>query len=116
MHKGYKYRLRPTVKQAKKLTDWVGACRFIYNVGLEHRQINYVQNKRSVNYSEQQDALPEAKRLDGFEWLKEVPSQSLQFSLRNLDTAYKNFYKGIAKFPQFKRKGKTNEAFCNKHY
>ena len=45
------------------------------------------------------------KRDPELSWLKEVPSQSLQMALRNLDKAFKNFFKGIAKYPQAKKKG-----------
>jgi putative transposase len=37
-----------------------------------------------------------------------VNSQSLQFALRCLDTAYVNFFRGNAKFPRFKSKKKKN--------
>src|SRR5690606_28302106 len=37
-------------------------------------------------------------------WLKEVNSQSLQFSLRTLDVAFTNFFEGQTKFPRFKSK------------
>jgi putative transposase len=39
-----------------------------------------------------------------FVWLKEVNSQSLQSSLRNLDTAYNKFFRKQTKFPRFKSK------------
>ena len=35
-------------------------------------------------------------------------SQSLQFALRCLDTAYVNFFRGNAKFPRFKSRKKKN--------
>lgn len=38
-------------------------------------------------------------------WLKECHSQVLLCSLKNLDTAYNNFFKGFDKHPQFKKKG-----------
>jgi len=41
-------------------------------------------------------------------WIKEINSQSLQFALRCLETAYVNFYRGYAKFPRFKSKKKKN--------
>jgi putative transposase len=87
------------------LTRWVGACRFVYNCGLLHRSISYQQWQKSVSYFDQQNALPEAKSDPELSWLKEVPSQSLQMSLRNLDTAFKNFFRGIGKYPQAKKKG-----------
>lgn len=37
-------------------------------------------------------------------WLKECHSQVLLCALKNLDTAYNNFYRGNNKYPQFKKK------------
>ena len=44
------------------------------------------------------------KKQEDFAWLKEINSQTLQFSLRCLETAYTNFFSGRAKFPRFKVK------------
>jgi putative transposase len=41
-------------------------------------------------------------------WLKEVNSQTLQFALRSLDTAYVNFFRGNAQFPKFKSRKHKN--------
>ena len=103
--KAYKYKLLPTKNQEKILSSWAGMCRFVYNAGLEHRILLWSQYKKSINYYTQQNALPEAKKTEGLEWLKKIPSQSLQYSLRNLDTAFKNFFEGRASFPQYKKKG-----------
>jgi putative transposase len=70
-----------------------------------HRSINYHQWQKSISYYDQQDSLPEAKSDPELSWLKEVPSQSLQMTLRNLDTAFKNFFRGTGKYPQAKKKG-----------
>lgn len=40
--------------------------------------------------------------------MKEVNSQSLQFALRSLDTAFLNFFRGKAQFPKFKSKKHKN--------
>ena len=51
------------------------------------------------------------KKQEEYSWLKEVNSQSIQATLRNLDTAYRNFFSKKAKFPNFKcKKGKN--SFC----
>jgi putative transposase len=84
---------------------WMGACRFVFNCGLIHRSVNYQQWKKSVSYFDQQNALPEAKKDPELNWLKEVPSQSLQMALRNLDTGFKNFFQGTGKYPRAKKKG-----------
>ena len=43
-------------------------------------------------------------------WLKELPSQSLQQVLKDLDRAYQNFFSKRAAFPNFKKKGQR-ESF-----
>ena len=45
-----------------------------------------------------------------YEWLKEVDSVALQSSVKNLDTAYINFFKKKAEYPRFKSK-KTASLF-----
>jgi putative transposase len=63
------------------------------------------QWRKSVSYFDQHNMLPEAKNDPELTWLKEVPSQSLQLALRNLDTAFKNFFRGTGKYPRAKKKG-----------
>ena len=48
------------------------------------------------------------KKKSDTEWLKEVNSQTLQFALRSLDTAFLNFFRGNAQFPKFKSKKHKN--------
>ena len=48
--------------------------------------------------------MAELKRLPEFEWLRDADSQALQQSLKDLDRAYENFFKGRAEYPNFKRK------------
>lgn len=40
--------------------------------------------------------------------MKEINSQTLQHTLRHLETAYINFFRGNAKFPNFKSKKSRN--------
>ncbi|MDR1498787.1 MAG: hypothetical protein LBS34_00675 [Rickettsiales bacterium] len=42
--------------------------------------------------------------MEEYNWLKECDSQSLQSTLKYLDTAYRMFFKKIARFPNFKSK------------
>jgi len=46
--------------------------------------------------------LPDLKK--EFDYIKECPSQILQHSLINLDTAYQNFFKGRGRFPKYKNR------------
>ncbi len=108
--KGYKYRLRPSRKQTIKLVSWMGACGFIYNKGLEERIEYYNKTGKGLSYTDQQNKLPELKKQEGLEWLKNVPSQGLQYSLRNLDRAFTNFFRGNAEYPDFKKKHKSTDS------
>ena len=51
------------------------------------------------------------------EWLSEVNSQSLQSALRNLDTAYTNFFRNTkaVDFPRFKSRKDRQSFLCPQH-
>ena len=102
MLKSYKYRIYPTQEQKELMQKIFGQVRFVYNLGLETKIINYMGNKKNIDMF---DLVKQIKDLKDNEcsWLKESPSQSLQMSLRNLDNAYTNFFKGKG-FPKFKNK------------
>lgn len=106
----YKFRLRPSKSQARQLNRWMGTCRFVYNSALEERTAAYEKTGKSLSYIDQQNELPECKKTKGLEWLKEVPSQSLQMALRHLDRAYTNFFEKRASFPKKKKKGRCTDA------
>ena len=46
-------------------------------------------------------------------WLKEIDSKSLQQTLRDLDSAYQNFFSGRGKYPNFKKKQDKNSYRTN---
>lgn len=64
----------------------------------------YAETDKGLSYSDNSTALTQLKKQPEFEWLNNVNSQSLQQALRNLDTAYKNFFNKRAGFPKFKKK------------
>ncbi len=98
----YRFRLYPTKSQKVLLSKHFGSVRFLYNHFLNERKTAYLKDKTSSNYFADAAKLTELKK--DLIWLKEVGSQSLQFSLKCLDGAYNNFFKGLGKFPVFKSK------------
>ena len=102
--KTYRYRLYPNKKQEQTLAKYFGSVRFIYNHFLAERKQQYDETGKSDNYYAQAKNLTELKKQQEYCWLKEINSQTLQFTLRNLETAYTNFFRGKAKFPRFKAK------------
>jgi putative transposase len=104
MLKAYKYKLKPNDEQKVLLNKHLGSIRFVYNFFLNERKKEYEDNKNTINYYDNAKALTELKKREEYSWLNEINSQSLQDGLKNLETAYKNFFKFKKGFPKFKSK------------
>jgi putative transposase len=87
-----------------------GCSRLIYNLGLECKTMAWSGSKKNLTFFDIANQLKELKV--EYPFFNEVNSQSLQMSLRNLDTAFKNFFRGNARFPNFKKKSKNNSFQC----
>ena len=108
INRTYKFRLYPNKAQADLLSRHFGCARFVYNYFLNQRIEQYRLTGKSDNFYEQCKALTALKKQEETEWLKEVNSQTLQFSIRCLEEAYTNFFQKRAKFPKFKSKHSKN--------
>lgn len=108
VNKTYKFRIYPNEEQEILLSKHFGCSRFVYNYFLNERKEQYQKDKKSDNYYKQAKILTDLKKKEEYEWLKEVNSQTIQFALRSLDTAYVNFFRGTAQFPKFKSRKHKN--------
>jgi len=108
MLKAFKYKLKPNNDQIVLLNKHFGSIRYVYNYFLNERKNEYENNKNTLNYYDNAKSLTELKTKDEFNWLKEINSQSLQYSLKSLDGAYQNFFKYKKGFPKFKSKKSKN--------
>jgi putative transposase len=102
MLKSFKYKIFPTQDQKNTMSNIFGQVRFVYNLGLETKISAYIGSKKNYTCIDLANQVKELKDTDA-PWLKESPSQALQMSLRNLDNAYTNFFRGGG-FPKFKNK------------
>jgi putative transposase len=103
--KSFKFRIYPTKDQEILLAKHFGANRFVFNYYLNSRKESYLgEDKKSLNYYDNANDLTQLKKNEDYIWLKEINSQSLQSSIRNLDTAYNKFFRKQTKFPRFKSK------------
>ena len=102
--KSFKFRIYPNKEQEILLAKHFGACRFVFNHYLNKRKESYLEDKKSLNYYDNANDLTQLKKNDDYIWLKEINSQSLQSSLRNLDSSYMRFFRKQSKFPRFKSK------------
>lgn len=98
----------PTEEQEIMLSKTFGSCRFVYNHYLEKKIDLYKSEEKSMSYVECANDMKSLK--NEYEWLKEIDAISLQQSLRDLDKAYKNFFKGSG-FPKFKSKYNHNQSY-----
>lgn len=105
INKGYKYRIYPNKIQKELIDKTIGSCRFVYNNILSKATTYYKENKKSMKLSIEKSLKNE------YDWLKEVDSIAIQQSRRDLETAYKNFFKKQTKFPKFKSKRKSSHSY-----
>lgn len=102
--KAFKYKLKPTDEQANIFSQWLGTCRYVYNIALEYRKYLYSQKGVSISKFDLIKELPLMKKVEDFEWIRNVPSQTLQAVMERLDNAYQRFFKMGAGFPKFARR------------
>lgn len=103
-YRAYRYRFYPTPDQVTNLNQTFGCVRYVYNRSLRHRQDAWYERQENVSYLQNSALLTEWKKEADHLWLNEVSSVPLQQSLRHLQTAYRNFFQGRAKYPNFKKK------------
>jgi len=113
--RAYKYRIYPNKKQQELINKTIGCCRFVYNYYLNKKIELYKTEQKSIGYNACANDLKNLK--NQYEWLKKVDSISLQQTLKDLDTAYQNFFKRIKNgekevgFPKFKTKKNPKQSY-----
>lgn len=100
--KSYKIRLYPTKSKKVFFNKTMGACRVIYNELLYTLQENYKNCVKVEKY----DVFKQIK--EKYTWMKDVDSNALLCSYRDLESAYNNFFSKRTKFPKFKQKKDKN--------
>lgn len=115
MEKAYKFRIYPNKTQKELIAKTFGCVRYVYNHYLakkiklyedSQKQLSFYNCCKNLNLLSQE-----------LKWLKEPDNHALQNALKDLDGAYKKFFKGHTGFPKFKSK-KTHDfsyrtSFCN---
>jgi putative transposase len=117
MQKAFKVTLIPNHHQEILINKSIGCARFVYNHFLALKQELYQTEQKTLSYNACSQRLTSLKK--EIEWLQEVDKFALQNSLRNLETAYKNFFtdfkkakgkKGVG-FPKFKKKHGCKQSY-----
>jgi putative transposase len=106
----YKFRIDPNGEQQRKLRQFAGMVRFVFNKALALQQDNRDAGGKYIQYVPMAKLLTEWRNGPETPWLKSAPVHPLQHALKHLDRAYKNFFEKRASFPVFKKRGR-NDSF-----
>ncbi|MDB9319422.1 IS200/IS605 family element RNA-guided endonuclease TnpB [Nodularia spumigena] len=117
MQKAFKVTLIPNHNQQVLINKTIGCARFVYNRFLALRKELYNTEQKTLNYHACSQQLTLLKK--EIIWFKEVDKFALQNSLKNLETAYKNFFGDLKKaknkkgvgFPKFKKKYGCKQSY-----
>src|SRR5271166_5394555 len=108
--RGLRFKLQPTAEQESLFRQFSGVCRLVYNLALEQRRDWYRQFQR--NTGKRLSYVAQARELTAlraeFEWIAAVSQTAEQQALRDLDTAFGNFFAGRADYPRPRKKGERD--------
>ncbi|QKG86069.1 IS200/IS605 family element transposase accessory protein TnpB [Kroppenstedtia pulmonis] len=114
LHQAYKFRIYPTKEQATLIHKSIGCSRFVFNHFLAKWEDTYQETGKGLTYNTCSKFLT-ALKIE-LEWLKEVDSTSLQRALKNVDDAFKRFFKKQNDRPRFKSRKNPVQSYtsqCN---
>jgi putative transposase len=101
----FKFELVPTGEQARKMRQFAGACRFVYNKALALQKENHAAGGKFIGKFAIGKHLTEWRNSADTPWLAEAPRHALMMATQDCDRAFQNFFAKRADFPRFKRKG-----------
>ena len=120
----HKIALDPSDVQGTYFRKAAGTARFAYNWALNQWQQQYDAWKADSSLPKPSDAALRrqlnAMKREQFPWMLEITKNAPQMAIIHVGQAFKNFFKGIAEYPKFKKKGRhdsftlTNDQFSIK--
>jgi putative transposase len=109
MLKGVKIRLYPNNEQANLINGLLGGYRFVYNSALNFKIEKYQTEKKSTSISDTSFLFHNTLRSD-YDWLQQHNTKVIKQGLKDLEVAYKNFFKNGRGFPKYK--SRKDEQRC----
>jgi len=118
IYQAYRYELDPNNAQRTRLAQHAGMARFAFNWGLAERIKRFNENEgndKFISCFSQQKEWTKYKN-ERIPWAKTVTRWAVEGALRDLDRAFKNFWRGRKAgrkvgFPKFKKKGRARDSF-----
>ena len=111
MLRAIKIRLYPNKEQELKLNKVLGCYRFVYNHMLALKQKEYNESKKSLKLTDLSKYFHGTLLKDEqYAWLKEQNTKVMKQSIRQMLSAYEQFFKQHNGFPKFKSKKDKQSA------
>ena len=111
MLRAVKIRLYPNQEQATQINKLLGCYRVVYNQCLARKIKSYEENKVSENLSTLGKFVHhELLKDDNFVWLREQNTKVLKQAVKDMLSAYKNFFERHTGYPKFKSKHDNKQS------
>ena len=111
MLRAVKIRLYPNKTQEQTLNKVLGCYRFVYNQMLAQKQNAYKTDKTNLKVTDLSKWFHGTLLKDEqYAWLKEQNTKVMKQAIRQMDGAYRNFFKQHNGFPKFKSKKDKQSA------
>ena len=111
MIKALKVMLVPNNVQKTKMFQYAGAGRFAYNWALVREKENYEKGGKFISDSELRKEFTRLKNSEEYAWLRNISNNVTKQAIKDACNAYKNFFKGLQKYPLFRSKKKSIPKF-----
>lgn len=111
MGRAYLIEIKPTTEQITKINQTIGTCRYVYNLYLSKTKEMYEKEGKFITGYDFSKWLNNVHTKEHDQWIKEVSSKAVKQAIMNGEKAFKNFFKGLAKYPRFKKK-KNQDVKC----
>ena len=111
MVKAIKVMLVPNNVQRTKMFQYAGASRFAYNWALAKENENQKNGGKFISDSELRKEFTKLRNSKEYAWLQNVSNNVTKQAIKDACAAYKNFFKGLQRFPMFKSKKKSTPRF-----
>ena len=111
MVKAIKVMLIPNNVQKTKMFQYAGASRFAYNWALAREIENYEKGGGFISDAGLRKEFTKLRHSDEYAWLLNISNNVTKQAIKDACTAYKNFFRGLQKFPRFKSKKRSMPKF-----
>ena len=109
-----KVALQPNKEQELFFWECANAARFVYNFSLNLKTEAYKTEGVSLDSNNITKYITQVKYTEHYNWLLNIPSETIKYAVKDMESAFKKFFKG-AGYPKFKKKNKTEPAFYTRY-